>query len=148
MSFIETDGIYATETEYNADRIYRRKAIEFAWANPGRVLGLALNKLGRYFAVIPNADQFADWRARLLLAVWSLPLFLFAVRGAWLSRGRPELLVATLFSLLFFAAVHSLFVGSLRYRLPAEDPLLVLVAIGLTGRAALPPDPNSPSSPV
>ncbi len=148
MSFIETDGIYATETEYNADRIYRRKAIEFAWANPSRVLGLALNKLGRYFAVIPNADQFADWRARLLLAVWSLPLFVFAARGAWLARGRTELLVATLFSLLFFAAVHSLFVGSLRYRLPAEYPLLVLVAIGLTGRAAIPPIPNVPSSQV
>jgi 4-amino-4-deoxy-L-arabinose transferase-like glycosyltransferase len=138
MGFIETDGIYATETEYDADRIYRRKALEFAWANPVRVLELALNKLGRYFAVIPNADQFADWRARLLVALWSLPLLLFAARGAWLARGHTDLLVATLFSLLFFAAVHSLFVGSLRYRLPAEYPLLVLVAIGLTGRTDQP----------
>jgi hypothetical protein len=33
--------------------------------------------------------------------------------------------------ILFLGAVHAVFIGSVRYRLPAEYPLLTLAALGL-----------------
>ena len=130
MSFIETDGVYNRLTEFEADRYYRDRAVEFARTHPGRAIQLAFNKLGRYFSLLPNADQFANAPARLVTGLWSVCVLGFAAWGAWHARGRYELLVATLLPLVFFAAVHALFVGSLRYRLPAEYPLLALSATG------------------
>mgnify|MGYP003336161596 FL=1 len=34
--------------------------------------------------------------------------------------------------ILFLGAVHAVFIGSVRYRLPAEYPLLTLAALGLS----------------
>ena len=38
----------------------------------------------------------------------------------------------TLGPILYFSLIHMIFVSSLRYRLPAEYPLCVLSAVGLT----------------
>jgi hypothetical protein len=35
--------------------------------------------------------------------------------------------------ILYFSAIHVLFVGSIRYRLPAEYPFAVLSAVGAAG---------------
>ena len=40
-------------------------------------------------------------------------------------------LLLTVGPVVYFTVVHSVFVGSLRYRLPAEYPLLILSAAGL-----------------
>ena len=50
----------------------------------------------------------------------SIPLFTATVLGIW--KGRPSwiALALTLGPVLYFSAVHSVFVGSIRYRLPAE----------------------------
>jgi 4-amino-4-deoxy-L-arabinose transferase-like glycosyltransferase len=135
MSFIETDGVYNRLSEYDADRYYRDQAFAFARAHPDEVVALALNKLGRYFSLLPNADQFANWPARLATGGWSVAVLGLAVVGLVVvgpgtAQGRTELLVVALLPLLFFAAVHAVFVGSLRYRLPAEYPLLALSATG------------------
>ena len=130
MSFIENDGIYSRLSEFDADRYYRDRAVEFARTHPGRAIALAFNKLGRYFSLLPNADQFANGPARLATGVWSVCVLGFAACGFRVAFSHRELLLATLVPLVFFAAVHALFVGSLRYRLPAEYPLLALSATG------------------
>jgi len=130
MSFIEQDGIYSRLSEYDADRYYRDQALGFARTHPMEAVTLGLNKLGRYFSLLPNADQFANWPARLATGAWSMALLGLAAIGAWSARSNRELLAVSLLPLLFFAAVHAVFVGSLRYRLPAEYPLLALSATG------------------
>ena len=71
---------------------------------------------------------------------------ILAALGGWRVRRRPEVLLLTVGPILYFSAIHMVFVSSLRYRLPAEYPLLVATAVGLlTVWPQLCPRPSSPS---
>ena len=131
MAFFEQDQLLATMSEYEMDREYRRRATAFAWENPGRAMWLAVEKQRRYWNVVPNAAQFRDAKLQAIVLLAMLPLFVFALCGAWLARRDVSLLALTAGSIVLFAGLHLLFVGSLRYRLPAEYPLAVLAALGI-----------------
>ncbi|MCY2968685.1 MAG: glycosyltransferase family 39 protein [Planctomycetota bacterium] len=131
MRFIEEDGIYQRMSEYDADRHYRQAAIEFSRENPRRVMELGLVKLGRFWNPLPNADQFASLPIRLALAAWSGPLFVLSAIGLWIHRRDLRLWVLAVGPVVFFAAVHAVFIGSVRYRLPAEYALVPLAAYAL-----------------
>lgn len=131
MTFIETDGVLQRLDEYAADRHYRELAWQFARENPGRFVELTLIKLARFFSPWPNTEQFGQWWARVVLSLWAIPMLALSAYGAWRHRHDGLLLCATALPLIYFAAIHSLFVGSLRYRLPAEGPLMVLAALGI-----------------
>ena len=131
MTFFEQDQLLAKMSEYEMDREYRRRAMAFAWANPGRAIWLAVMKQCRYWSLVPNAAQFRDTKLWVAVLLTTLPLFVFALCGVWQARRNVSLLVLTAGSIVLFAGLHLLFVGSLRYRLPAEYPLAVLAALGL-----------------
>jgi hypothetical protein len=138
MTFVEADALYQKMSEYDVDREYRRRAWEFARMHPARVAALALVKLGRYWSPWPNAPQFQGLAARLAVAGFFLPLLALALvpvvaqcRAGWKEfRQHVWSRFLTLDPIVYFAALHMLFVGSLRYRLPAEYPLLVMSAAG------------------
>jgi 4-amino-4-deoxy-L-arabinose transferase-like glycosyltransferase len=157
MTFYDRDNLLARGlSEYEVDRHYRSLAWRFARDNPARALELAAIKLWRYWKPWPNAKQFGGTLSAIVLAAFTIPVFVLALLGArvgWAvpttllpspSKGRtagidwwaqPTLrlwrLVLTAGPMLYIAALHSIFVSSLRYRLPAEYPLLVLSAVGL-----------------
>jgi len=132
MQFFEDDRLMASGfSEYEMDREYRRRAWAYAAAHPGRAIELGVVKLTRYWSLTPNASQFRYWFLRLPIGLFGCLTFGFAVRGAWRWRSRGTLLLLTAGPVLYFAAIHCLFVGSVRYRLPAEYPLLVLSAAGI-----------------
>jgi 4-amino-4-deoxy-L-arabinose transferase-like glycosyltransferase len=131
MSFVERDGVYDRMSEFDADQHYRREAWRFVRDQPGRVLQLGMVKLGRYLSPVPNAAQFksqAAWIAVLLsFALIPVP----ALVGWWHARHDVSRWLLPLAPLVYFGGVHTVFVGSLRYRLPAEYPLAVLAAVGV-----------------
>jgi 4-amino-4-deoxy-L-arabinose transferase-like glycosyltransferase len=131
MSFFDRENLLATMSEYDVNKEYARRAREFAWSNPGRAIELSLIKLWRYWKPWPNAQQFNGWPEWIAVLASSIPLFTATVLGIW--KGRPGwiALALTLGPVLYFAAVHSVFVGSIRYRLPAEYPMTLLAAVGL-----------------
>ncbi len=131
MEFFEKDDFLQTMSEYEMDRKYRQLAWAFAADNPGRVIWLALVKQSRYWNPAPNGSQFDNWWIRLIAWLFYLPLIAFALIGTRFARRDIWLLTLTVAPILYFAALHLLFVGSLRYRLPAEYPLAVLSAVGL-----------------
>ena len=131
MRFVETDRLFDHLSEFEVDREYSRRAWNFVAEFPQRALWLAWKKQQRYWSLVPNADQFRDIRLQVVVFLAVLPLMVFAIYGGWLSRRDPATLVMTTGALLLFAALHLLFVGSLRYRLPAEYPLAVLAAVGV-----------------
>jgi 4-amino-4-deoxy-L-arabinose transferase-like glycosyltransferase len=130
MQFFEDDQLLNRMSEYEMNREYRRRAWEFAATHPARVLWLALAKQLRYWSPSPNSAQFQSLPATVVGWMAFVPLFLFSALGAWYGRRDAWLLILTAAPVLYFAAIHALFVGSIRYRLPAEFPLAVLAAYG------------------
>jgi hypothetical protein len=132
MSFFDRDNLLATMSEYDVNQEYARRAREFAWNNPSRAIQLSFIKLWRYWKPWPNAQQFNSWKEWIAVLASSIPLFAATVLG--ICKGRPSwiALALTLGPVLYFAAIHAIFVGSIRYRLPAEYPMTLLAALGLS----------------
>lgn len=130
MTFFERDGLTATLSEYEVDQHYRHAAREYAMTHPNRVLQLAVMKFLRYWSPWPNAEQFDHWSAKIATSSAYIPCLILAMFGAWRERRNGTLLLLTLGPILYFCALHCIFVASLRYRLPGEYPLMVLSAIG------------------
>jgi hypothetical protein len=118
------------------DRYFRREAIAAMRRDPARVARLGLIKLGRTWNPFPNVETYQSGRARLISAAWTLPVYLLAVGGLFAlsiqwGGGGIRTAVFLLLPALYFSALHSVFVGSVRYRLPAMPMLEVLAAAGL-----------------
>lgn len=138
MKFIEADGWYSRPdvAEYEADRHYRQAAVSFAKANPERAFVLGFKKLWRFCNPFPNAEQFSDWTTWLIVGLFELPVLLLAAIGFWQVRHSSRTWALAAGPTLYFALVHTVFIGSLRYRLPVEYALLVLAAVGARGLMA------------
>jgi hypothetical protein len=85
----------------------------------------------RYWSLFPNAEQFQHKWLQWVVFLAVLPLFVFGACGFWSLRRDFGVLIITFGPLFLFAGLHLLFVGSLRYRLPAEYPLAVAAAVGV-----------------
>ncbi len=133
MQFIEEDRLLLSMSEYEMDREYRRRAWDFVVHHPLRTAWLAVKKQQRYWSVLPNAEQFRDQRLQVIVCLTVVPLLAFGLGGLWMSRRDLEFVILTAGPVLLFAALHLLFVGSLRYRLPAEYSLSVMAAVGVRG---------------
>jgi 4-amino-4-deoxy-L-arabinose transferase-like glycosyltransferase len=105
-------------------------------AEPARVFKLAWKKLGRMWSPVPNVETYRSAKIRLLAAGWTLPTFAFAVAGVILlirRHGREGLreVIFLLLPAIYLSLVHSVFVGSVRYRLGAMPNLEILAAVAL-----------------
>lgn len=108
------------------DRKHREAALAWARANPGRVLELAVEKQKRFWSPVPNAPTYHRMPF-LLVGVFEAPLLVAGVLGALLAviRRRAAGRLAPVF--FYFPLLHTIYLGSLRYRMPIE-PLLGLFA--------------------
>jgi 4-amino-4-deoxy-L-arabinose transferase-like glycosyltransferase len=131
MTFFDRDNLMAQMTEWDVDQHYKRLAWQYARQHPGRAVELTFLKLWRYWKPWPSAKEFGGFWKGLLVAAFFIPVCLLAARGGWRIRQRPWGWLLTLGPIFYFAAIHAVFVGSLRYRLPAEYPLCVLAAAGV-----------------
>ncbi len=131
MTFFEQDRVLDRMSEFEMNRHYRDQALKFARENPGRAIELGFIKLWRYWKPWPNAEQFQNPILMGIIAAGFLSLAGWATRGIWVTFDNLELLFLCTLPIVYFSALHMLFVSSLRYRLPAEYPLAVLAAIGI-----------------
>lgn len=131
MQFFEDDRLMASMSEYDMDQEYRRRAIEFARANPLRAMELGFIKLWRFWSPWPNAEQFRRWWMCAGFASYFFAMMGLLVWGLRRNGLDPARLLLLLGPVVYFAAVHAVFIGSIRYRLPAEFPMLVLSGVGL-----------------
>jgi 4-amino-4-deoxy-L-arabinose transferase-like glycosyltransferase len=122
------DGESAAEVEYRLDWHLRDAALGWLGTQPRAALRLAGIKFLRVWNVWPNEASFSAWPVRLAVAVTYVPLLILGLLGAvrTFRRGWPYWLCW--FPALYFTALHAVFVGSIRYRLPAMLGLIVLAA--------------------
>jgi 4-amino-4-deoxy-L-arabinose transferase-like glycosyltransferase len=128
-AFLLEPDIWPLEEEAQ-DAELRRRALAFARARPGRALSLAVVKLGRYWSPWPNAESFRSLPVALASASFTVPLFVLMAVGGWDRRRDFRALFLLAGPLLYFCALHMVFASSMRYRIPAEMPAMVLAAIG------------------
>jgi 4-amino-4-deoxy-L-arabinose transferase-like glycosyltransferase len=130
MAFLDRPEILRLD-ETTQDRVLRDRAIAFARTHPGRVLELAAIKAARYWSPWPNADQFSSTPGNLASAAVTIPLYALIGLGLWGRRRDPRAWVLLVGPLSYFAAVHMIFVSSIRYRIPAIVPAFALAGAGV-----------------
>ncbi len=130
MRFMDDPDTWPLDEE-TQDRELRRRALAFAREHPGRVVELAAIKFARYWSLWPNTDTLRSKPVMAACALWSVPLFAFWIIGAWNRRRDTRAIVLLAGPILYFCALHMIFAGSMRYRIPGEVPALGLAAMGL-----------------
>jgi 4-amino-4-deoxy-L-arabinose transferase-like glycosyltransferase len=117
--------------EYRLDRRMRDESFRWAWANRGDFLRLALLKLQRTWSPLPQAPQLGNRFVRWSEAVAYLGIVGLAAVGLILPLVREYRLWIYALPIAYFAAIHAVFVGSVRYRQPAVLAACVLAGIAL-----------------
>jgi hypothetical protein len=135
MDFLADPEVWPLD-ELNQDRRLTRWALEFARDQPGRVVTLAIRKLGRYWSPWPNVDTAPFWPASVASGVVMVPLLGFMVLGLWDRRFDARAWVLLAGPILYFCVVHLVFASSMRYRIPGEFPAMGLAAAGLARSAS------------
>lgn len=121
--------------ELEQDRLCRAAALRWVAENPGAALRLAWVKLCRTWSITINA---AEYTSSLYVAIGWLsvaPVFALAVAGIRVLRTRMWVLVLLLTPAVYFTLLHMLFVGSVRYRLPAMPFVFILAGTAIEAAA-------------
>jgi 4-amino-4-deoxy-L-arabinose transferase-like glycosyltransferase len=122
--------------ELKRNEHFWREALRAIRHDPRRVAQLATVKIRRMWNPVPNVETYQSLLVRSVAAAWSIPTFALAIAGAIILVRRREGVGAWIAALLivpavYFTALHSLFVGSVRYRLPAVVTLEILTAAAI-----------------
>jgi len=122
------------EVEWN--RYFLNESYKAIRTEPMRILRLAGTKLARTWNPLPNVQTYQSRLARTVSAAWTLPVYTFAVIGALLlylrnKRNEGQWALFLLLPAFYVSVLHSLFVGSVRYRLGAIPMIEILAAVAL-----------------
>ncbi len=118
-------------SEYERDRYLLRKAVEVIrsdWARFGR---LTLHRAKRFWNLVPNYEGYRALHYRVLSAMFVGPIFVLGLIGLLVAPRRPRELLLLLLPVAYFAALHSVFVGSTRYRTPIMSLVIVFAGHAL-----------------
>lgn len=112
--------------EFVRDRICRQAAWDWARDHPDRTGSLSWTKLRRTWSVTINAAAYSSGLFVAVAWLTVAPEFALAVAGLWVLRRRPWVILLLGVVAIYFTLVHVVFVGSVRYRVPAMPFLFVV----------------------
>ncbi|MBI4577751.1 MAG: glycosyltransferase family 39 protein [Planctomycetes bacterium] len=134
--------------EVERDRALRREALGWIAAHPGVFLGLAMVKLTRTWSPVPNHGPYRGWGYALPSLAACLVVLGLSVLGLVVAARRHAGWVAAwcLVPALVVCLTHCVWVGSVRYRMPAWPLLEVLAGAGMAAvaGASVPRDHHPP----
>jgi len=120
--------------EVSWDRYFMDESLRCIKEDPGRIARLAVAKLGRMWNPVPNVAEYQSSAVRFISAAWTIPTFAGALIGVMLllgngGRGGWRVALFLLLPALYLSLLHSVFVGSVRYRLGAVPLIEILAAV-------------------
>ncbi len=121
----------AEADEVERDRICRETVFDWIGEHPRRSVELGLAKLRRTWSITLHAPGYQGGNFDRIAWATVAPVYLLAVIGAILLRRRTALLYALLAPAIFVTLIHCVFVGSVRYRVPAMPGLFVLAGTAI-----------------
>lgn len=128
------EAVWPRETsrldEYEADRYLFRLTLEHIRREPLRTARLALVKLGRFWNVVPNFSGFRSPFYLVVSVLGYVPVMVLAVVGAVGARRQWRRWLMLVVPAVYLSLIHAVFVGSIRYRVPAMPGLMVLAGVG------------------
>ena len=119
--------------EVQRSRMFSELALYQMKSDPLRALKLGGQRIARTWNPVPNDPAAQQGWAFYISAAYCLPVFALAVTGLIIHWGRWWPIVLTLATPIYFTGIHMLFVGSIRYRLPAMPFVHALAAAALIG---------------
>ncbi len=114
--------------EVRLDERLKNAALDWARSNPDAVARLAAVKLARLWSPIPREPAFSTPALKTLLAVSFSPLLVGGLCGFYRSFRRRGAAWTLLIPALYVSALHSIFVSSIRYRVPILYGFILLTA--------------------
>ncbi|MCX5643055.1 MAG: hypothetical protein NTY10_07565 [Candidatus Omnitrophica bacterium] len=121
--------------EANRDRYYQKQALEFIRNNKVKAFKLYFLKLWNYFNYrneLGTKAEAARWKDILMLMTWGPLLALFLARLILAGRFKVDRFEGLLILLYLAGAfIHALFLTRIRYRLPFDFLLIMVVAMFL-----------------
>lgn len=119
---------HLSETQQN--RFFVQRSWEQMSADPARVLRLAAHKLARMWSPWLHAEGYRGPALQAISMGWSVPVYLLALLGVWRLRRQGWRLAILVLPVIYLSAVHMVFVGSVRYRVPIMPILDLWAGIG------------------
>jgi hypothetical protein len=126
MERIVYPPVPAGSDEAGRDAIFRRVALDWAREHPGDVLRLAWAKFRRTWSISMNAPAYSSLLYDVVCWVSVAPVFLLAALGVGRWPGAAGARLLLLAPAVYFTLAHMVFIGSVRYRLPAMPFLFIL----------------------
>ena len=122
------------EKDWNAH--FYRESWQAIAQDPQRIFRLAGRKLVRLWNPFPNVESYRSGYTAWIAAVWTIAVFTLAAVGALTIAfaGRARTVAFCLLPAVYLSLIHGIYVGSVRYRLPAMPLIAVLAAMALSDK--------------
>lgn len=117
--------------ELEEDLNLRKRAWEEIKKDPLRALTLGLEKLRLFWGIFPHAPEYQAWYYILIAGLFAGPVISLGLWGIWKARHIKPAMFLLLAPILYYTALHVIFIGSIRYRMPIEPIFLIFSAYGL-----------------
>ncbi|QDV69802.1 hypothetical protein Poly24_35190 [Rosistilla carotiformis] len=114
--------------EYRLNQRMSKAAKTWAMENPGEVLRLAVVKVARTWRPWTSAEEIPGFAIRFASAAGMVIVVVPAAIGLWRYRRRGWDVWMLWVPAIYFTCLHAIFIGSMRYRLPAVFILTILAA--------------------
>jgi 4-amino-4-deoxy-L-arabinose transferase-like glycosyltransferase len=121
-------NLLAHMDEIDRDEYLSQQAHDWIRAHPDRALQLAFIKIARTWSPVPLSREYGGNRLYIAVGLlYTLPFDILILLGLWKGNLARPAKVLLLLPAIYFTGIHALSVGSLRYRIPSEPPMAVIV---------------------